>query len=41
LILARAAGADVLKTLERVDVGDEVNLAVANRDGVVSNAANI
>ena len=43
----RAAGADALKPLERVDVGndtdaiDEVNLVVANRAGVVLSAATI
>jgi hypothetical protein len=43
----RAAGADALKPLERVDVGegpaaiDEVNLVVANRAGVVLSAATV
>jgi hypothetical protein len=43
----RAAGADALKPLERVDVGDdpaatdEVDLVVANRAGVVLSAATI
>ena len=43
----RAAGADALKPLERVDVSDdtaaigEVNLVVANRAGVVLSAATI
>lgn len=43
----KAAGADALKPLERVDVGDdsaaidEVNLVVANRAGVVLSAATI
>ena len=43
----KAAGANALKPLERVDVGDdpaaidEVNLIVANRAGVVLSAATI
>jgi hypothetical protein len=43
----KAAGADALKPLERVDVGDdpatidEVNLVVANRAGAVLSAATI
>ena len=43
----KAAGADALKPLERVDVSDdsaaidEVNLVVANRAGVVLSAATI